>query len=212
MNIENWLIFSSIALVATITPGPAILLTTTHSVAYGLSKTLATIIGNISGLFLMSALSVLGLSTIILYSTTVFLVVKFVGAAYLIYIGIQLWRHGFVGKANDGKLATQLRRTPRTSRLFTQGLFVALSNPKAIAFTTALFPQFIDASETLIPNFSILVVTFMALSFACLLSYGYLAVNIKSKSSVSKASTYLSKLFGSAFIVSGLALANASQK
>jgi threonine/homoserine/homoserine lactone efflux protein len=64
----------------------------------------------------------------------------------------------------------------------------------------------------LIPNFSILVVTFMALSFTCLLGYGYLAVNIKSKSSVSKASTYLSKLFGSAFIVSGLALANASQK
>lgn len=78
MNLENWLIFCSIALVATITPGPAILLTTTHSVAYGLKKSLATIFGNISGLLLMSSLSVLGLSTIILYSTTVFLVVKFV--------------------------------------------------------------------------------------------------------------------------------------
>ena len=84
MNPESWLVFSSIALLATLIPGPAILLAVSHSVAYGFKNALATILGNISGLFLMSALSVLGLSTIILYSTTVFIAIK-----YLVYCNTQ---------------------------------------------------------------------------------------------------------------------------
>ncbi len=212
MTIENWLLFSSIALVATVTPGPAILLASTHSVTYGLKKTLATIFGNISGLFVMSTLSLLGLSTIILYSTTVFIILKFAGSAYLIYLGVKLWRHGFGSKVNKNENAVKSRKIPSAITLYFQGLFVALSNPKAIAFTTALFPQFIDPAQILLPQFSILIVTFVFLSFSCLLAYSYAAENVQNRPSISKASDYLSKVFGSAFIVSGLALASASQK
>ncbi|MCP4996005.1 MAG: LysE family translocator [Gammaproteobacteria bacterium] len=212
MNIENWLLFSSIALIATITPGPAILLASTHSVTYGVKKALATIFGNITGLFAMSALSVLGLSTIILYSTTVFIIVKFAGAAYLIYLGIKLWRNGF-GSYNDNEnKLDKNRKPPSVISLYLQGLFVALSNPKAIAFTTALFPQFIDHTQPLFSQFTILVVTFMSLSFGCLLAYSYAAENMKSRPSISKLSGYMGKAFGSAFVASGVALANASQK
>ncbi|RLA44398.1 MAG: LysE family translocator [Gammaproteobacteria bacterium] len=212
MNLENWLLFSSIAIIATITPGPAILLASTHSVSYGLKKALATILGNISGLFAMSALSVLGLSTVILYSTTVFVTVKFVGAAYLIYFGIKLWHHGFSGSKNQSHNTEISRKPPPAINLYMQGLFVAFSNPKAIAFTTALFPQFIDPAQPLISQFSILVATFMSLSFVCLFAYSYAAENMKRRPSVSIASAYLSKVFGLAFVASGVALAGASQK
>ncbi|MCW8885913.1 MAG: LysE family translocator, partial [Motiliproteus sp.] len=145
MSFENWLLFCSIAFVATITPGPAILLVTSHSLSQGPLRAVATIMGNISGLFCMSLGSVLGLSTLILYSTTAFTVVKIVGALYLIYLGVRLWRQGF---RFDGKARAEGRKTPLLG-LYAQGLMVSLTNPKAIAFTTALFPQFIDTGAPL---------------------------------------------------------------
>lgn len=212
MDIENWLLFASIALIATITPGPAILLATTHSIAYGIRNAIATVLGNVTGLFLMSALSVLGLSTIILYSTPVFLTVKYLGAAYLIYLGIKLWRHGF-GRGDKKKYTVEQNiQIPSAARRYLQGMFVALSNPKAIAFTTALFPQFIDHTQPSLPQFGILVATFMSLSFVCLLGYAYTAEHAKNRLLNFKLASHVSKAFGTAFIVSGVALANATQK
>ena len=212
MNIENWLLFASIAFIAAVTPGPAILLATTHAIAYGLKKALTTILGNISGLLCMSALSVLGLSTVLLYSSTIFMVIKFAGAAYLIYLGIRLWRFGFSPANQDVVDPEKIRKTQSSTSLYLQGLFVALTNPKAIAFTTALFPQFIDPAQALTMQFSILVATFMSLSFICLLGYCHVAVNMKNSASVSGVSRYMGKAFGSAFIVSGFLLASASHK
>jgi len=212
MNFENWLLFAFIALIAAITPGPAILLLTTNAISYGLRKALACILGNITGLLVMSALSVLGLSTVILMSSAVFISVKLIGAAYLIYLGFRLWRFGFGTTNVEGLKVDNQRKSQSFIKLYTQGLFVALSNPKAIAFTTALFPQFINPDAPLAPQFLILVVTIMFLSFICLLSYGYLAVSMKSRSAESSVSQYLSKAFGSAFIASGILLVGVSQK
>ncbi len=211
MSFESWLIFSSIAFIATVTPGPAILLVSTHSAAYGLKKAVITIFGNVSGLLIMSALSVAGLSTILLYSTTIFIAIKFAGATYLIYLGIKLWRFGFSNKSDASTELTN-NKAISTAGLYIQGLFVALSNPKAIAFTMALFPQFINTSLPLAMQFSILVSTFMFLSFSCLFIYGFAARNLVKSKTATKASDFLGKAFGSAFIASGLVLANASQK
>lgn len=212
MNFESWLLYASVAFIASITPGPAILLASTHSASYGLKKTLATIGGNISGLFVMSTLSVLGLSTVLLHSTTVFVTIKFIGAAYLIYLGIKLWRNGFRGGNQEGNALAKNGKIPSSGNLYFQGLFVALSNPKAIAFTTALFPQFIEPAQPLLPQFSILIATFMTFSATCLLAYGYAAGNVKNRQTTTRVSNYLSKAFGSAFVASGLVLATASQK
>ena len=78
MNYENWLLFTAIAMVATITPGPAIMLVSANSSSYGIRKTVYTILGNISGLFCMSLLAVLGLSTVIVYSAPVFFAFKII--------------------------------------------------------------------------------------------------------------------------------------
>ena len=212
MTLENWLLFSSIAFVATISPGPAILLVSTHSAAFGARNAVATMSGNITGLLIMSALSVLGLSTLILYSTPVFMTVKFIGAAYLIYLGVRLWRYGFVSLHFSSDKSGNPQITPSFFRRYRQGLFVALSNPKAIAFTTALFPQFIQHNEPVFPQFTILVATFMSFSFVCLLGYAYLVDNARKRATTFKFPKLISKLFGSAFIASGLFLASASQK
>lgn len=212
MPYDSWILFASIAFIATVTPGPAILLVTTHSVTFGTRFSVATMLGNVSGLFIMSLLSVLGLSALILHSAPVFFVVKIVGASYLVFLGVKLWRHGFVLKqlcAADTRFG---RSRPNILRLYGNGLLVALSNPKAIAFTTALFPQFIQPDRSMPLQFTILIATFMFLSFACLFVYAMIAAEARQRSTHLRLPGILSKLFGGAFVASGLFLATATQK
>jgi len=212
MNYDSWLLFTSIALIATITPGPAILLVSTHSVSFGTKYSIATMVGNVTGLFIMSLLSVMGLSAIILHSASIFFLVKVVGAGYLIFLGVKLWRQGFGLNAiqSGGEGGEQPR--PKITKLYVNGLFVALSNPKAIAFTTALFPQFIHPEHSMAQQFFILITTFMFLSFVCLLAYAVMAAETKNRSTRFKLPGVMSKVFGGAFIGSGVFLATATQK
>lgn len=212
MNYDSWLLFTSIALMATITPGPAILLVSTHSVTFGTKYAVATMIGNVTGLFILALLSVLGLSAIILHSVPIFFTVKLIGAGYLVFLGLKLWRDGFgletIRVAENG----ETRNRPNILKLYSNGLLVALSNPKAIAFTTALFPQFIQPEQSMAQQFGILIITFMFLSFICLLGYAMMAERAKKSSAQIRVPSVMNKVFGCAFIGSGLFLATASQK
>ena len=212
MSYDSWVLFASIAFIATITPGPAILLVTTHSVTFGTRCSIATMLGNITGLFIMSLLSVMGLSAVILHSAPIFLLVKTVGAVYLIYLGLRLWRHGFGLETLRSACREDVRPRPRITKLYVNGLFVALTNPKAIAFTTALFPQFILPEQPVALQFTILIITFMSLSFACLFIYAVMAAETKNRSAHIKLPGVMSKVFGGAFVGSGVFLASASQK
>ena len=212
MGFNSWLLFSSIALMATLTPGPAILLASTHSASFGAKQTVPILLGNISGLFIMSLLSVLGLNAIILHSAPIFAAVKFSGAAYLIYLGIKMWRNGRTSSAVSTAGGNNTHQRPRPAKLYTQGLFVALSNPKAIAFCSALFPQFIQTDKPMLPQFCILIFTFMFLSFICLYGYATVAEGTRNRSKNIGLSQWFNKLFGTAFIGSGILLATASRK
>jgi threonine/homoserine/homoserine lactone efflux protein len=207
MNYDSWILFASIAFIATITPGPAILLVTTHSVTFGTRCSIATMLGNVSGLFIMSLLSVMGLSAVILHSAPIFFLVKMAGAFYLVYLGLKLWRHGFGLEELRSVQSESVQRRPRMTKLYVNGLFVALSNPKAIAFTTALFPQFILPEQPIVLQFSILIMTFMFLSFACLFAYAVMAAETKNRSAHIKLPGIMSKVFGGAFLGSGVFLA-----
>jgi len=208
MHFETWLAFCSIAFIAAAIPGPAILLVSTHSLQFGTLRALITVAGNVTGLFIMSACSILGLSALVMVSSTAFTVVKIIGALYLLYMGIKIWRSGVqLNDINDEK------KVPfSTWRLYTQGLMISLTNPKAIIFTSALFPQFIVVSEPLLPQFIILVVTLMTCSFLCLLSYSLLSQNLKAGTKKYVSGSILGKVFGSAFISAGGVLAISTQK
>ncbi len=208
MDIQTWALFCSVAFIATVTPGPAILLGVSHSVSYGLRNTVFTILGNISGLFVLSTLSIAGLSLVMLNSATAFFIVKLLGAIYLLYLGVKLWRKGFSFTVNSPKSGQSIKTK---SALYLQGLGVAISNPKAIAFTTALFPQFINPQTSLLPQFLVLLISFMLLSFACIFIYAYLASQTKFRLLNSK-SSYISKFLGTGFVASGVALLCTSQK
>ena len=212
MNFDNWPLFPAIALMATITPGPAILLVSTHSVSFGTRCSVATMMGNVSGLFVMSLFSVMGLSAIILHSAPIFITVKLIGAGYLLFLGVKLWRNGFGLASIRSSRQNEVQHRPKVMKLYGNGLLVALTNPKAIAFTTALFPQFIQPDRPMLPQFTIWIVTFMSLSFLCLLAYAILAEGTRNRSAQLEVPGVMGKVFGCAFIGSGVFLATASQK
>ena len=207
MQFENWFMFCSIALLATATPGPAALLVSINSISFGFKKSLITVLGNVTGLFIMSIFSVAGLSAVVLHSTEVFIAIKIFGATYLAYLGFKLWVNG-VGNIEVGSI----KKTKGSYlSLYTQGVLVALTIPKAIIFTTALFPQFIVATGNLMLQFSILVLSFMLLSFVCLSSYALVAQRAKASTMNARGQKLLGKIFGTTFIGAGCILATTSE-
>lgn len=207
MQLENWIAFCSIALLATASPGPAALLVSANSLSSGFKRSLATVFGNISGLFIMSGFSVLGLSAIVLNSAIAFTVIKALGAAYLVYMGVKLWKTGI----SKIELNESQGKERATLNLYVQGVFIALSNPKSIIFTTALFPQFIAVEEPLLPQFLVLVLSFMALSFLCLSGYAFVVHRTRSSTEKIVSGKWLGKVMGSIYIGVGCLLANTSR-
>lgn len=208
MHFETWLVFCSIAFIAAAIPGPAILLVSTHSLQFGTLRSLFTVAGNVTGLFTMSACSILGLSALVLVSSTAFTVIKIMGALYLLYLGIKIWRSGVqINSINSEK------QVPTSGfSLYIQGLMISLTNPKAIVFTSALFPQFINISDPLLPQFLILALTLMTCSFLCLLSYSLLSQNLKVGTKKYVSGSILGKAFGAIFIGTGGLLVTSTHK
>lgn len=155
MALHTWLIYLTAVFGLSLTPGPNGLLALTHGALYGHRRALWTISGGMLGFVLLMALSMFGLAALLKASAHALLVLKWLGAAYLIWLGIQLWR------------APALHLTPLQStaprpgvQLFRQGLLSALSNPKVILFFGAFLPQFLDPTRSLWLQFAVMAGTF----------------------------------------------------
>ncbi|MBV8047493.1 MAG: LysE family translocator [Paludibacterium sp.] len=168
MNTPLYLLFCATALAAVFTPGPAVMLALQNSTLYGWRRTALSSLGNISGLLVLISASAIGLGAILRASATLFLLLKICGAGYLIYLGIKQWRAGGA-KLRHAKAAPET--PPNAASLYREGLLLALSNPKAILFITALFPQFIVHDQPLMPQLVLLSLTFMSMSFSALMTY-----------------------------------------
>jgi len=210
MTLETWLIYLILVLVATSTPGPAVLFIVTTSTLHGWKKATFSALGNIAGLLFLGILAISGLGAILKTSETLFVTVKYSGAAYLIYLGIKLL---FSENANLGDLQNSLKPANISSkRIFFQAIGVAVSNPKAIVFLTALFPQFININERLLPQFSILIATLMLFSFSFLILYALLAHKVKEWFIKPQRLKNFSRASGITFIGFGVLLAASSNK
>jgi len=204
MTLENHMAFLLIALVATAVPGPAVLLAITNALRHGMKRTTVAILGNVTGILLLAALSALGLSAVIQTSELAFMLVKWLGGLYLIYLGIKMWRSHMGSLDSTAEVAISDRVSLR--RLFGQALLVAVSNPKAIAFCTALFPQFIDPAVPMAGQFALLASTFGLLSFLFLMLYAGLARHSKQWLDNSGGLPWFNRLTGGLFVGLGAAL------
>jgi len=158
MSLSLWLLFCTLALVTAFSPGPAVLLAVTNAAALGMRKALLSSAGNAAGVFVVSAIAMLGLGALLKTSAWLFGALKIVGAAYLIYLGIRQWRSRL--NIFDRVVDTTSVREQTPVQLFLQGLLVATTNPKSILFFTALLPQFMTPHAPVLQQFFALTLTF----------------------------------------------------
>ena len=208
MTLQSWLMYLALVLVATSTPGPAVLFIMTNASLHGWRKAVFAALVNIAGLLCLGIIAVTGLGTILSASEILFSMIKYMGAAYLIYLGIKL----FIQKDSDLTTINNhlISKDISSLKLFFQALGVALSNPKAIIFLTALFPQFININQTLLPQFSMLIVTLMLCSFFFLMFYALLAHKAKAWLTKPNRIKAVNRTSGSIFVGIGVFLETSS--
>ena len=164
MNLQTWWLFVLMTFFVAATPGPNMLLVMSNSARFGLRAAIATMAGCLTALLTMMSISAAGLGALLHTFPTVFDLLRLVGAAYLAYLGVQNWRAPVQQDMLDAPRPATLAARP--AMLFRQGLLVAASNPKALLFAAAFFPQFIQAQLATLPQLSILLATFTVIEIA----------------------------------------------
>ncbi|MCU1335183.1 MAG: rhtB [Bryobacterales bacterium] len=172
MNWTLWWLFVPTETVLCLTPGPAVLLVLATALRRGPRASVAVILGILSANSIYFAISATSLGAVLLASYRLFFLVKWAGAAYLVYLGVKalLSKSSALGHAECASGASR-----SFLRLFADGLLLQLANPKAIIFFAALLPQFIDPKGELALQVVILGITSIVIEFLVLLSYGLAA-------------------------------------
>lgn len=176
MTLELWLIYCAAAIGLSLTPGPNGLLSLTHGARFGFRPTVATVAGGVLGFALVIAASLAGMGALLAASERAFTLTKWLGAAYLVYLGVKLWfapalvmRPGAPGEGG---------RAARPLAMFGEGFLVAVSNPKALLFFAAFLPQFMTPGVPYLVQLAVLGGTFVVVETAYELALAGLAGRI----------------------------------
>lgn len=201
MPLTNWLLFCGFALLATFTPGPAVLLAISNSVSCGPRSALVCSLGNALGLFIVSGIAMAGMGVVLATSVVAFTMLKVLGALYLIYLGYKQWR----SRVSVFSGATQaLRQAPW--ELFGKGIVLALTNPKAILFFSALLPQFLTPDLPLLQQFVVLTTSFSVCAVLSHAFYALLAHTLRRRFEDPVRVRVFNRASGSIFCLLGLGL------
>jgi homoserine/homoserine lactone efflux protein len=160
MELHNWLLYLAASIGLSLSPGPNGLLALTHGALHGHRKALFTISGGVLGFVVLIALSMFGIGALLKASIMWLTVLKWAGGAYLVWLGVQVWR----SPPMELQVTGRGEERPGWS-LFKDGLLSAITNPKALLFFAAFLPQFIDPARNLILQFAIMAATFGTVEF-----------------------------------------------
>lgn len=198
-------LFLLMAIATVFSPGPGVVMTLTNALRYGLRGTFGGILGIACGALVVAALSATGLGILLAASAMAFTILKFIGAAYLIYLGIRLWR------SPPFQFAEQSTHGASLGKRFLEGLSLQLTNPKAIFFFLSVFPQFIDPQKSYPMQFATLVVTYSSLVVIIHSFYAIFAKRAKGWLVSKRGGCIVNRVAAATFMFFGVALANASR-
>ena len=203
MTLETWLLFVVTEAVLSATPGPAVLFVLSQAIRHGASKSTWASLGILSANAMYFVLSATSLGAIIAASYNLFFVIKWAGAAYLIYLGLQC----FFSKSSVLMLdEAQIVAVP-SRRIWLDAFLLQGANPKALLFFTAILPQFIDTHRSVTLQVLILGVSSVVVEFAILFAYGHLASRTVAAVKNPRFEKISNRVAGSLLIGAGLGLA-----
>ena len=174
MTFKTWLLFLVMEIALSLSPGPAVFYVVSQGARGALRRSVPAALGIIAANAIYFSLSATSLGAIIAASARFFAIAKWVGAAYLIYLGVKALRSAGSSHAVDLGVSLPAEKGDRR-RVFLGALTLQLANPKALLFFLALLPQFIDPTRVVVPQMLILAATSMLPEFCILMSYGWLA-------------------------------------
>ena len=200
MSIEAWLAFTSATLVLLVIPGPTILLVVSYALGQGWKTALPMAIGVALGDFTAMTLSLFGVGALLKASATVFMALKWIGAAYLIYLGFKLFRAG--GTLDVKPIAEK----SSVGKMIAHSWLVTALNPKGITFFVAFVPQFVNTAAPFVPQAVIFEITFICLAFANALGYAFVASRARALVSNPTAIKVLNRVGGTLLMGAGVAV------
>lgn len=196
MTLTTYLLYVAAVALLIVTPGPTMLMCMTNSINHGPRRAMTSVAGAVTAVLCVMALSAMGLGALLATSETAFTAAKVAGAAYLIWLGIKTFRSNAVLQVEG--------QAPGAGRSFyLQGFLVGASNPKAVLFFAAFFPQFLNPAAPMLPQFAVLALTFMAFEFTvltlCALGVARLVPLLKSSGPVK----WINRICGGLFTLMG---------
>jgi homoserine/homoserine lactone efflux protein len=203
MHWQTWLLFVMTEAVLSLTPGPAVLYVLSQALRRGAGQSVWASGGILSANAMYFALSATSLGAIIVASYKVFFLVKWAGAAYLIYLGVQ----SFLSKSSILALPEANSQAASGGRILRDGFFLQGANPKALLFFTAILPQFIDPKQPVALQVLILGASSITVEFVILFIYGQLAGRTLSLARNPRYEAWTNRAAGSFLITAGVGLA-----
>jgi threonine/homoserine/homoserine lactone efflux protein len=206
VQLNTWLAFALASSVLLAIPGPTIMTVVSYALSKGRSSKRRSVPGAVLGDFTVMTVSLLGAGAILAASATLFTILKFIGAIYLVWLGIQLWRSDTAAQKLDGS-----PNTISDASIFWNCYVVTALNPKSIVFFIAFVPQFVDVNEPALWQFVILEATFLALAALNLLLWDTLATRTRAKFRNQAALRTINRVGGGFLVAAGLLTASSSR-
>ena len=201
MTIETWLAFTTATIILIVIPGPTILLVVSYALGQGWRTAFPMAFGVALGDFTAMTLSLFGVGAIMMASATVFTAVKWIGAAYLVWLGWKLFRAG-----------SRLEVKPMTAeasatRMIGHAWLVTALNPKGITFFVAFVPQFVNPHAPYLPQAAVFIATFVILATVNVFAYAFVAARARALIANPNAIRLLNRAGGTLLMGAGVAVA-----
>jgi threonine/homoserine/homoserine lactone efflux protein len=200
MTLETWALFAVTEGALSLTPGPAVLLVLSQGLTRGTRPSVYASLGILTGNAVYFALSATGLGAVLMASYELFSAIRWLGAAYLVWLGV-------TALLGTSAVLTVTPAAPTSAaRTFGNGLVLQLANPKALVFFVALLPPFIDPRGSMLAQVALLAATSVAIEFLVLLAYGMLAGRLTVVAARPRFQTLANRVAGTMLIAAGVSV------
>ncbi|MFJ3957041.1 LysE family transporter [Arthrobacter sp. NPDC090010] len=204
MDFSLWLALATATLLISLTPGAGAVNTMSNALNVGFTRAIWGILGQQAALVVHVVIVALGLGVLVSHSPVLFNVIRYAGAAYLIYLGIRQ----FLAKTAENDGAQEALAGEPAWSMFRRGLWVNLLNPKAIVFFLAFLPQFIRPEEPLVPQYAVVAVTVVLIDVIVMwFCFALAARSVRNFTRSARGQLVLNRSFGTLFVVLGTGLA-----
>ena len=211
MEFNSWLLFASIILLASISPGPNVIAVIMHTIDAGARGAISTITGNLVALFTIAGAAAVGVGALLHAAPSVFMAMKIAGGLYLAWMGVKMIKSSF-GTMGLLNISSEVKTETKSIEYSIRAMLISYSNPKSILFLSAVFPTFLENSSPIAPQFAVMFLTIITIVMAIHGAYAFIAFRMRDGLVGVRARKLMARFSGISFLGFGLGFVYDAQK